>query len=141
MEAEAGRPDGRAGLLALRDDEPATGTDVDRRRVLVLGVWPALGVDGPGRWWLAAPSAAPVTTRPGDTCSLTYDTDVEVVPGDFIQTQAGRRYLVNESRLVANRGRRPTGYPFRWKCEVLVLRPDDPDPSGTRHLLFWYPRG
>ena len=57
-----------------------------------------------------------MTVRPGEMCSLTYDTNETPEPGDWIETGSGRRYLIDGVRLVKNRGRRPTG----------PTRPDDP---------------
>lgn len=77
--------------------------------------------------------------RAGEVAKLTYDTSRQIEPGDVVETETGRRYLVDEAR----RGReRPDliGW-YRWRLTTIVMAEDDPYPMGAVvHTLIWYPR-
>lgn len=71
---------------------------------------------------------------PGEEVGLGYWTNVDVAPGDVLETSTGRRYLITESRRTA--GKDP-----HWETRAVVMEPGSPNPDGgTVHPLYWFPR-
>lgn len=73
---------------------------------------------------------------PGESAAITYDGWQSVEQGDYLRTQTGRTYLVQDVR-VQTRGKH-TG---RQHLSCVVMAPDhQPEPDATVHPLYWYPR-
>lgn len=88
--------------------------------------------------------------QPGEAARLTYDTNLEVMVGDVVETETGRRYLVASARLIHPRNRpirpaaeivtddhRPT-FAHRYDLATVVLPPDHvSDKDDVVHPLRW----
>lgn len=71
----------------------------------------------------------------GEQAALDYYTDVDVDPGDVIQTSTGRRYLVVTAT-------RTTGRQPHWRLTTQVMSPRDQIPPGAvTHRMRWNRRG
>lgn len=74
-------------------------------------------------------------------CGLTIDLQPDapaIVPGDWITTPAGSRYLVTDSRTVARR-RHSQQVRYRVRCQRLTPGIEVP-PDVRSVALHWYPR-
>lgn len=77
----------------------------------------------------------------GDLCSLYIDLPLDepaIIPGDWIVTEAGSRYLVASARLVKSRQHAQRS---RWQMRVHRLPKDCEIPADVRAIeLRWYKR-
>lgn len=80
--------------------------------------------------------------REGDPCGLFIDLsiwDPAPMPGDWIATEPGARYLITSTRLV--KSRRDTGDRKRWQLRVVRLAYGVEVPTDVRCIwLAWYRR-
>ncbi|MDI6911504.1 hypothetical protein [Nocardioides sp.] len=79
----------------------------------------------------------------GGGCGLFIDLPAEdqaPAVGDWIATEAGSRYLVDQVRVV--RRRKPAATTVRYQLRNLRLPKHTPPPDDVRVIwLTWYPRG
>lgn len=76
------------------------------------------------------------------TCSLYIDLPLgaAVLPGDWVATEAGSRYVVDTARRVETRKRHSQRN--RWTLRVQRLAKDTPIPDDVKvWWIAWYARG
>jgi len=77
-----------------------------------------------------------MTAPAGAIVKLYLDTRREILPGDVVETQTGRRYLVQSVR-IQERGK----HVGRKHLSVVVLAADEPTPPGAMVIVIrWYRR-
>lgn len=90
--------------------------------------------------WVVDQDGEPI--KVGGHCGLYIDLQLEdsaPMPGDWVATKAGSRYLVDQVRLVRSRRHAQIK---RYQLTCLRL-PKNTDPPADIHVIWleWYPRG